>query len=210
MPLNERMIRSIGFGREAVARRVVRRADKQQPGIRVRRGEQFVRIEREPGFERDFAHFDVVDGGGHFVHAVGRGDRDGVVPSRFTENAEHQVDRFVRAVADEDPLRCDALDFGDAPFERLLVRVGVAVVSVFVGAFVGVEVDAQFALVLVPCGGIGGEAADIVSEECAYVHVRHRVFSRTDTALRWASSPSAAAIVSITGPMARRPSGDIS
>lgn len=54
---------------------------------------------------------------------------------------------------------------------RLLARVGVAVDSVVVRIFVGVEGYAQLgALVIVARGGVGREVADILPYEIAYVH----------------------------------------
>jgi len=160
MPLKRRMT----FFRKTVARRVVRRAEEQQPGVLVGRRQQLFRIQRETGLQLHLAHLHVVDRRRHLVHAVSRGDRHRIVPPGFAEQPEHQVDRFVRTVADEDLFDRYALDFRQPPFQVFLMRVGVAVVVVVVRVFVGVEVDAQFALVFVPRGRVGGQRAYVFSE----------------------------------------------
>lgn len=133
--------------------------------------EQLVRVERKILLELYFADLHVVDFGGHFVHAVSRGDGYGVVHFRFAEYPVNQIYRFVRAVAHEDAFHRDALDLRKACLERLLARVGVAVDSVVVRIFVGVEGYAQLgALVIVARGGVGREVADILPYEIAYVH----------------------------------------
>ena len=86
--------------REGVARRVVRGAEPQQFGPFVGRGEQGVNRESVLLAERHFAHLDVVDVGGDAVHAVGRGDRDGVVDAGAAEDAVGEVDGLVAAVAE--------------------------------------------------------------------------------------------------------------
>ena len=101
-------------------------------------------VEREVGLERNLAHRHVVDRGGHLVHAVSRRDRHGVVQSRLAENAECEIDRLVRSVADEYFLRGDALDFRQAPLEFALPRIGITVAAVVVGVLVRVEEDAEF------------------------------------------------------------------
>ena len=156
---------------EAVGCRVVRGTEPQQAGVGIRCGEQLVRVERKILLELYFADLHVVDFGGHFVHAVSRGDGYGVVHFRFAEYPVNQIYRFVRAVAHEDAFHRDALDLRKACLERLLARVGVAVDSVVVRIFVGVEGYAQLgALVIVARGGVGREVADILPYEIAYVH----------------------------------------
>ena len=193
--------------RKGVARGVVGRAEPQQFAPFVRRREQPFDRQREVVAERHFAQFNVVDGRRDAVHAVGRCDRDRVVDARPAEDAVGQIDRLVAAAADEDTVGGDALACGEHFPQPLLARIGIAVDAVVVGTFVGVEphVDA-LAAVLVACGGVGGERADVGADEFCERSHRTPPSSRMRTASACASSPSARAMATTVGASARSPS----
>ena len=199
-----------GLG-EGVARRVVRGAEPQQFGALVGCGEQFVDREREVFAERDFAHLDIVDIGRDAVHAVGRGDRDGIVDTGAAEDAVGEVDGLVAAVTDEDLCFAHAFQGGDFLFEDLLVRVGVAVDAIVVGVFVGVEPGRNFpAGIFVAGRGVGFQRPDVGANE--FVERSHNTppFMRTRTAAACAPRPSASAMAMIVGERSASPSRESS
>ena len=127
--------------------------------------EEGLRREGEVRAQRDLPQGDVVRRGGDRVHPVARDDRDRVVPAGDAEDAEKQVDGLVAAVADEDALRRDALEDGNARLQGLLARVGIAVEARVIGAFVGIEEDAGPAGVFVPGGRVRAEVPDVGPDE---------------------------------------------
>ena len=180
--------------REGVARGVVRGAEPQQTGALV------------GGAERDLAHLDVVDVGGDAVHAVGRGDRNGVVDARTAEDAVAEVDGLVAAVADEDLLFAHAFQRGDLLFEELLMRVGVAVDTVVVGVFVGVEPRRDLSAGKLVAGrGVGFQRPDVGAHQFFERSHSTPPFMRTRTAAACAPRPSASAMAMTVGERAASP-----
>ena len=124
--------------------------------------QQRVGRQREVGAQRHLAHLHVVRVGRHAVHAVGRGNRNRVVPARTAEDPVGQVDRLVAAVAEENPALAHPLQRGDPPLQLPLVRIRVAVQPVVVGVFVGVEPRRDLpAGVLVARRGVGFQGPDV-------------------------------------------------
>ena len=193
MPSKRRSSRSISVAGKALPRGVVGRAEPQQfgsvrppPRAAVRPA---ARSRSPSGTSRSSTSLTAA--ATRYI-AVGRCDRDCVVDARPAEDAVGQIDRLVAAVADEDTVGGDALACGEQFPQPLLARIGIAVDAVVVGTFVGVEphVDA-LAAVLVACGGVGGERADVGADEFCERSHRTPPSSRMRTASACASSPSA-------------------
>ena len=192
--------------REGVARGVVRGAEPQQTGALVGGRQQGVGRKREVRAERDLAHLDVVDVGGDAVHAVGRGDRNGVVDARTAEDAVAEVDGLVAAVADEDLFFAHAFQRGDLLFEELLMRVGVAVDTVVVGVFVGVEPRRDLSAGKLVAGrGVGFQRPDVGAHQFFERSHSTPPFMRTRTAAACAPRPSASAMAMTVGERAASP-----
>ena len=156
---------------------------------------------------RAYSSLDVVDVGGDAVHAVGRGDRDGVVDAGAAEDAVGEVDGLVAAVADEDLLPAHSFQGGDALFQILLVRVGVAVDPVLVGVFVGVEPCRYLpAGIFVAGRGVGFQRPDVGAHQLFEGFHGRCFFRRMRTAAACAPSPSASAMAMIAGERAESPS----
>ena len=92
-------------------------------------------------------------------------------------------------------------------FQRPLVRVGVTVHAVVVGAFVGVEpyVDPAARIFVAGCG-VGLQRQDVGAHQLRQRFHSVPPFIRTRTALACASSPSASAMAVIAGASASSPS----
>ena len=191
---------------ECVSRGVVGRAEPQQFGAPVGRRQQRLDRKREIGSQRHFAQFDAVGLRRHAVHAVGRRDRNGVVAARLAEDPEREVYGFVAAVAEEYLSAPHALQRGQLRLQLPLVRVGVAVHAVVVGAFVGVEPDADPAARIFVAGrGVGLQRQNVGPHELRQRFHRAPPSVRMRTALACASSPSASAMAVIVGARASSP-----
>ena len=172
----------------------------EQTGALVGGRQQGVGRKREVRAERDLAHLDVVDVGGDAVHAVGRGDRNGVVDARTAEDAVAEVDGLVAAVADEDLFFAHAFQRGDLLFEKLLMRVGVAVDTVVVGVFVGVEPRRDLSAGKLVAGrGVGFQRPDVGAHQFFERSHSTPPFMRTRTAAACAPRPSASAMAMTVG-----------
>ena len=147
--------------REAVARRVVGRTKEEQLAVVVGPCQQGFDGEGEIVVQLHLAHLHVVDVCCHTIHAVAGTDGNGIVNTRRAEDAEAEVDGFVAAVTNEDVCRGNALEGGDVCLECFLTWVGVAVVAVVVGILVGIEEDADVALVLIAGGRVRGEGGNV-------------------------------------------------
>ena len=150
---------------KTVARGVVGRTEEEQLAVFVGLCQQTLRREGEVVVQLHFAQRHIVDVGRHAVHAVAGTDGDGVVHARDAEDAEAEVDGLVAAVADEDTVRADALESGDARLQGFLTGVGIAVVAIVEGIFVGVEENADVSFIFIACGGVGGQRGDVRTNE---------------------------------------------
>ena len=164
------------------------------------------RVRSSAAASRASAHLDVVDVGGDAVHAVGRGDRNGVVDARTAEDAVAEVDGLVAAVADEDLFFAHAFQRGDLLFEKLLMRVGVAVDTVVVGVFVGVEPRRDLSAGKLVAGrGVGFQRPDVGAHQFFERSHSTPPFMRTRTAAACAPRPSASAMAMTVGERAASP-----
>ena len=146
---------------EGVAARIVGAAKEDELRVRVRGGQQGLAVQAEVGPQEDLAHRNVVGRCGYLVHPVTGADGHGVVSARRAEETEHQVDRLVTAVAEEEALRRDALERGKALLQGLLARVRIAVDAILVGILVGVQEDVGRTAAFVPRRAVGGEGRDV-------------------------------------------------
>ena len=151
--------------REGVAGGIVRGTEEDHLRALVTGGEQCLRIQVEIRVQPEGTDGDVVDGRRDAVHAVARGHDDRIVLSGFAEDSENQVDSLVAAVPEEEVLHRNSLDAADLGLQDGLVRVGVAVVTVFIGTFVGIQEDADGAVVFVACGRIRRQGRDVGPDE---------------------------------------------
>ncbi len=158
--------------RESVARGVVGRTEPKHLGVGVHPGFESLDVESESvRVQRHGTELHVVDFGADLIHAVSRHGSHDIVHPRTAENPVHEVDGLVRTVAQENLFLGHALDGGKLLLDLPLTRVRIAVETIVVGVFVGVDTHACLAAELVARAAVGSECLNVRPHQFAQIHI---------------------------------------
>ncbi len=137
------------------------------------------------------------------IHAIAWINSDYIIYSGFTQHPEKQIDAFITSIPEKDVFRVYTFETCYAFLQKDLLWIRIPVQRSIKRIFIGIQKYGSRARIFISCRGIGLHFQDIFPDQFGYIfklaHIQ--LLRRMETALLWACSSSASAMVIMESPM---------